>query len=86
MPTAAANLKTRYDAIASELATIASVPITYKSDAGGTRKGELESYRLQLMAELKAILELLKAMGFTVDENGDLVSGALSFEVPSVGY
>lgn len=86
MPTAAANLKTRYDAIASELATIASVPITYKSDAGGTRKGELESYRLQLMDEMAAILELLKAMGLSIDDAGELISGALSFEVPSQGY
>lgn len=49
------NLITRRDAIGVELATIATRPQDYKSDAGSGRKGTLESYRLQLYQELQQI-------------------------------
>lgn len=83
MATAAQNLQTRYNAIATELATIQSRAVDYKSDAGGARKGSLESYRLQLMAEMKAIREELEALGAVLDEDGAL--STLVFEERSQG-
>lgn len=70
MATPAENLSTRYRAICVELATIQSTPVSQMSDAGGSRKGSLQSYRLQLYEELAAIKEQLLALGYELDDTG----------------
>ena len=70
MATPAENLATRYKAICTELATIQSQAVEHKSDAGASRKGTLQSYRLQLYDELAKITEALAALGYEVDAAG----------------
>ena len=79
------NLATRLNTIGEELATIQNQPVTRVSDQGSSSKGTLERYRLQLMAEAKAIREELAAAGLQVAEDGTL-SGGRAAEVEHYGY
>lgn len=87
MATPAQNLLTEYAAICADLAasTAPDTPTKLRSDAGGSRKGQIDSHRKQQLERLRMIREELAAMGVTIGVDGTAET-ATPFELESYGY
>lgn len=84
--TPAQNLWTEYQAIAADMAqsTAPDTPPKYRSDAGGSRKGTLDSHRKMQLERMRMIREELTALGYQLGDDGPV--SIRPFEIEHYGY